>query len=593
MKKITYLLLVLSIGFVSCEGSLDETYDELADPFETDSIKYTIISDDYEGIVPSNDEDFYHVNQAFLSEADALEKIPSIIESHFLSAPEKKAEIIFNVVSDEYAEAANNIDSLSKISTIIVDNSYILIKDDYSEDLATAFFPEVTESEITETILNIANNTFPDLKNGDIVNLTYSQYTEEPVLVKGDKAVDEFTYIFDNDSTNEWEIYDILGNVPEDVWVPSDEYDNIQASGFSEGSANENEDWLVSPDIDLSSIENPRAKITQAIRFAEGNLDLLEIIISEDFEGDVNLANWTPLEFENTPIGDSDDYFESDELDLSAYDNSTVNIAFRYRSTTDVSPRWRIENFTIIGGVDFLDADFQEVNTSFEFEDGIFTELSHIYRLTSQDYINMGTESGRPGEFGSFSNSVLLENYIPQLLEANDDYSFLQTGDIVFVGYEYFSGSTDSLFSPFIKQDGKWIEYNADNFLEDAIVQSSLSFVFDVELQAYILDAATPYTTGSDDYSLIVSKLRTTYPDAVDSMDTFGNFERRESSSAYWSDEMIAEALSFVLIQEFPDVEVEDLFQVTFDIYNGSRTTEVITLIYVGDEEFEIYVEEE
>ena len=509
----------------------------------------------------------------------------------------------YETVSDEFVETVAALDSLNTISTSILEGTYTLQEEDYPNE-GLAFLPNMDESEIEESLSQIVLYQFIDIQKGDRFYITYNQFTEEPTDTDTSDPVvpvEDFITLFDNDTTNGWEIVDIAGDIPEAVWVPSDQFDNIQASGFS-GSANPNEDWLVSPSIDLAPFVNPVAQIEQRIAFASGDeLDLLEILISQNYTGDVETTAWDNLSFENVPDGNGGDFVLSDPLSLENYTDSEVNIAFRYRSTADVSPQWRVSRFEIVDeeedtSVIIVDdnAEFIELNKALVYNDGEFEEFD-AYRLTTEDYDRMGEEDG-PGRFDNFSNSLLPENFIPQLLESLPQYDFAQVDDIVFVGYDFFSGGTSSLFPAWINSEEGWIEYNADNFLGDEIIETSSTFVYQNQFitdsgeevfNTYVLKTATPYIMVDEDYDLIVDALEGVegFENQVDNLDFFGNFNRN-GGDTNWSDAQLEQALAIVLEERFPDASEGDQFEISYDFFRGGSSSESRVFELTADGEF-------
>lgn len=133
-----------------------------------------------------------------------------------------------------------------------------------------------------------------------------------------------------------------------------------------------------------------------------------------------------------------------------------------------------------------------------------------------------------------------------------DAYS---VGQVVSVTFAIYDGGTNW-------SESFTIQHNGYGFLK-----------LDVEADA---STGTEYTLTGTDYDDIVAALSATYPDATESMASYSNFERRDYDDAYWSDDMVLEALNVVL-----PVGVEgDVYVVTYDIYNGSSGTETMTLIY-------------
>ena len=152
MKKIFLSILVVS-GLFSCEDSLEDTFDEL-DVIEANdddragsNTEYTISDDDYEAIVPTNNQDFYHENSAFLSEADAAEKIPVILLDRFGGMQNDEFIVNYETVSDEFVETVAALDSLNTISTSILEGTYTLQEEDYPNE-GLAFYQIWTNQKL-------------------------------------------------------------------------------------------------------------------------------------------------------------------------------------------------------------------------------------------------------------------------------------------------------------------------------------------------------------------------------------------------------------------------------------------------------------
>ena len=596
MKKI-FLSILVVFGLFSCEDSLEDTNNEIEqinalDPDRSgSSSEYTISDEDYEAIVPTNDLDFFEGNSAFISEEDAIDRIPGILVDRFADEQNDEFVVNYRAVSNEFVETAMVIDSLANVSASLLENSYTLESDDYPESELNGFLIENQGALFNTTITEVVQNQFPLLENGNVVNLIFNLVEEETfTILEGDDVV----YDFNNAEFSGWTVFDISG--PQ-TWNfdPEDEV-FIEVSGF-DGSQVPNEDWLVSPSVDLSVIENPRAQIIQELDFAD-DTDLLEILISEEFDGDVEADIWTKLDINidsNTP------FVTSDELDLSDYANSTVNFAFRYRSTDEESGRWRIQNFSILGD---LEEGIQTVNEfvpteislSLIMEDDELVEYTNAYRLVSQDYDAMGEVDG-PGRFNNFSNSLLPENFIPQFLAGLPQFQFAQINDIVYVGYDFFiSFPAESLFPAWINTEEGWKEYNADNFLGEKIIEFQSTFVYqnkvetstgEVLFDTYVVKTATPYTLTVDDYDLIVDELTGVegFEAQVDNLDFFGNFNRN-GGDTNWDDDQLEIALAIVLSERFPDAAEGDQFDVTYDFFRGGTSSESRILELMSDGEF-------
>lgn len=106
---------------------------------------------------------------------------------------------------------------------------------------------------------------------------------------------------------------------------------------------------------------------------------------------------------------------------------------------------------------------------------------------------------------------------------------------------------------------------------------------------AYVVFGAEAYTLAWYDYDLIGEEFATVYPEAASSAAQFSNFDIREDEAAYWNDTMILEAINVVLMDQFPNAEEGDQFDVTYKTYDGSSGYPIVSVVlengqYVIDE---------
>jgi hypothetical protein len=117
-------------------------------------------------------------------------------------------------------------------------------------------------------------------------------------------------------------------------------------SGFSGGN-NANEDWLISKSLDLNGVNTITFTFENASKYT-GNQ--LQCYISTNYpgSGDPNTATWTLL----PAVYDQSNAFtftNSGAIDLSAYKNKQVRIAFKYTSTTSAAATWEVDNVKVTG----------------------------------------------------------------------------------------------------------------------------------------------------------------------------------------------------------------------------------------------------
>lgn len=159
------------------------------------------------------------------------------------------------------------------------------------------------------------------------------------------RVVPIFQETFDS-NFGSWIKYSVTGA---QVWTLSTQYGNAAPcaamSGFSGGN-NVNEDWLISPNIDLTNVSNGVLSFDTASRYS-GNL--LEAKISTNYSGsgNPNAATWTDLSATLDTDTGSFVWTNSGAINLSAFSGSNVRIAFKYTSTSSASRTWEVDNVKV------------------------------------------------------------------------------------------------------------------------------------------------------------------------------------------------------------------------------------------------------
>lgn len=161
------------------------------------------------------------------------------------------------------------------------------------------------------------------------------------------------TGFYEEDFASDISNYQAFSVAGDQVWG-HDTYDNGCAKMTGHTSVdNANEDWLVSPAIDLSSKTNVKLVIREAINFFT-SYDDLKVLVSTDYDGASNPSTqgtWTALTGFNRPAGSDWNFVSSGDIDFSNYDGeSTVYIAFKYVSTTSGAATWEVGNVLLKEG---------------------------------------------------------------------------------------------------------------------------------------------------------------------------------------------------------------------------------------------------
>ncbi|HIC32457.1 MULTISPECIES: choice-of-anchor J domain-containing protein [Mesoflavibacter] len=549
MKKLIYLLAVAGLAFTSCDPleDVNAQIDAIPDEPNVGAFEYTLTDEDYATL-----ELGYG---SFDSEDQAKDLIPGLLEDLYpLYGQGSSVVVTYNL----YIGAAEGVSDFTQADVYEFTNS------DYATAGSDAFgfYPNVNATSQIPTVLDAQ---YASPTEGQLVLAKYDQYTETPVVGLADLVSYDFA-----GSMEGWTIVEEFGG--DDVWTSQSGY--VQANGYF-GTQIANIEWLVSPSIDLSGESDLKFQISQAINYA-GDLGLIKILVSTDYSNDVTTATWDEINLANSPAGNSNDMILSEDYDFSAYDGQIINVAFKYESTNSDAARWRIESMAIktLGAT----GDTNSKGEYFMYSGGAWEAVEGVYYLSSADFDSMGEASGQPGQYNNFSSSVSPDNYLPTFLELTFPYA--QEEEELFVIYDYYSSSSGAQIrgNLYTYLGGVW---NA----HQSTIETSLQFGFDDG--EWIPDNTIRYTISTLEFDYIETNYAAEvgFEAPVASMANYGNFDRRSSNPAYWSDDMLLTVFADLLNNVIdPTAEDEQKYVMIFDIYDGSNGTEEMALIKVAGE---------
>ncbi len=123
-------------------------------------------------------------------------------------------------------------------------------------------------------------------------------------------------------------------------------------SGYS-GTPVENEDWLVSDSIDLSTVKSAILTFRHAInKHSHSDWSDIQILISNDYDETklpTESGTWIQLEGFLMPPGNDWTFISAGSVDIKSFAGSNnVRVAFRYTSSNSNASAWEIDNVKII-----------------------------------------------------------------------------------------------------------------------------------------------------------------------------------------------------------------------------------------------------
>jgi hypothetical protein len=139
--------------------------------------------------------------------------------------------------------------------------------------------------------------------------------------------------------------------VGDQVWTYSAQY-GATISGFSAGASHQNEDWLISPAIDLTTAATGILRFSHAINKGDvANLTTNHTVwISKNYtSGLPATATWEKLTVPGYPTGTSWTYVSSGDVVIPAsyLGQTNVRIAFKYLCSDTESATWEMQNVKI------------------------------------------------------------------------------------------------------------------------------------------------------------------------------------------------------------------------------------------------------
>ncbi|MBE0650868.1 MAG: choice-of-anchor J domain-containing protein [Bacteroidales bacterium] len=513
MNKLYKILLILIVALASCNPmeNINKQMDEQA-PAPKESFSYTLASGDYSTIstaalkVATDAADSAtakSINSTnSLPEGYAATYVPAILQSAYPALGlGSNAQITYNF----------NNGSLASLVQYTSANQYKLSAADYNSiggDVANygTFSPSNPPASYVPDFLK---TKFADAADGTLEFVTCNYANTDPTAAPP---------ILDEEFNGSLGTFTAVSITGAQEWYASsygaDQFAKI--SGYS-GGAQDNEDWLVSPAIDLSGTTYPCFQVDQAVKYLNGQWDQLQVMVSTDYSGDVTTATWTPMTITTLPAEDFK-FVTSEKVDLSKFKGKSIYLAFKYVSTTSNAATWEINWVKVYGSATTTAIGTQSV--FYRLQSGTWKPEPGIYALSSNDYSAMGA----PGQYNNFSSSAEPDNYLPQFLAQK--YPYAQLGDRMNVAYLYYSGKTYLRVDQYTFTNTGWMNYNPVEVKVNQFINNGSKWVF---------DPTVTFTMVSSDYQLIVDAVNTD-PNLKQYVNKYGTGEVYYGADAHYND---------------------------------------------------------
>lgn len=571
-KSFNLLLMLLGLVVVSC-NPLDDIHDEIDNELDSQlavaQADYVLTEDDYDDLGQGD-------NNNFSSLDDAKLLIPSLLADLY---PTYGAGSIINVGFDLY-------------DPIRVQEFSVTAEDYTNFGLENNYFASAS------IVGDFLEDEFDTAKEGTYIEITYNV------------VATDIEYSLDDDDFEL--IEEKLDAVYPDPASSAGRYGNFDRredrdAYWSDAMIYEAVDVLLSERI--NGVTGQTYKVSYPVYTGSSGEESVTVV----FDGNAF------VEFSTTPPGEAYAITEADVdvivaglADDSDFDDAVSNLDRfgnfnrQLGSGNYWSDSMLAEAFTFALNSNFPDAENGKVYiVAYDFYDGsggtgnlavikngddyeIATSVSTISETTVFAYTNGTwnqplvlerenyTEMGQ--RFSNFSDNAEALNKIGVFLGLRFPYA--EEGEMMAVQYDFYGGSevgTYTTYSNFVFTNGDW--KGIPNVIPT-------SFQFGYEDGMWVPDNTINYTLSGADYSTIADALAGIegFSTQISSMERYTNFDRRPGASAYWDDEMVVTAMVALLNEIAPNAEEGQKYVVTFDIYNGTNTTESVSLIKTDGE---------
>jgi hypothetical protein len=186
----------------------------------------------------------------------------------------------------------------------------------------------------TKYYIEVANTAFADVAGNKFAgfsgNATWSFTTS---------TAPEFSFDFNNCAgglPSGWSQISVKGD---STWACSifgnANTNGVQVNGFVSGTgAVDNEDWLISPALDLSLFQFPVMSFYERTKYAGPQLQVL-VASNQSSRPAAGAAAWTPVDA-MLPLPNSDKWTRVEDINLATFKSGSTYIAFKYTSSTSL-----------------------------------------------------------------------------------------------------------------------------------------------------------------------------------------------------------------------------------------------------------------
>ena len=228
-------------------------------------------------------------------------------------------------------------------------------------------------------------------------------------------ATEVYKFSFPDKSLGDWTAVNAKGEDKD--WYASAYGVTPYASISAFGGAGEQEDWLISPEIEIPAVAdgglNNVSQLSFVLKYRYHNGDCLNVYLSEDFAGDVATATWTEIsDYFALELNDAnnDNYALAGCAALNSYAGKKIRVAFKYTGAvggvtttvqlTDVTVQ-TLAHAAAPAALKVQAAATEKLEALYKY-DGKVWKAADVLLISAEDYKTMGqTYSNLSGDYNA------------------------------------------------------------------------------------------------------------------------------------------------------------------------------------------------
>lgn len=229
------------------------------------------------------------------------------------------------------------------------------------------------------------------------------------------------------------------------VWMHDATYACMKASAFVSGSAYASESWLISPEIDLTSVSSAYFTFEHAGQYFGDITKEATVWVSKDG------GEWSQLMIENDNYPTNWSFVSAGNWDLAAYIGSKVKFGFKFISTDVKSGTWEVKNVAVVaGGVETeVIPDIDPTKTAWlelpATDNSDLQYFSHRYKMDDQIHRNYSFAWSQKDLVSVWVAYPLCKTYMEKKVDRTDAWAYdPHLGkDLSSAPFSYYAGDYD------------------------------------------------------------------------------------------------------------------------------------------------------